>query len=681
MPRVLLAASLALLVLAACEGKGSSVGTDPGTDPGVSENKPPVANAGNEQTVTAGASVTLDASGSSDPENDVLSFTWTQTGGDAQAQLQNASSARATFTAPSVTSPTTLVFRVVVFDGHTEVAASTAVTVQPVASNNQPPVASIVLSSSAQAGSTVTLDGTASSDPDNDSLTYVWTQTAGPSVVLSATDAAQVTFTAPDVTADTVLTFRLSVDDGHGANNATTSSITILPASSNQAPVANAGSAQTVTAGANVTLQGSATDPDGDTIASYQWTKVSGPSIALNGATTATATFTAPSVTATTTLTFSLVVTDSKGLASQPAMVSVTVNPMNTTTAAFTKAVSLHSVTRTGIVLFFMTDVAVKATVGYGTTNTTQFSVTEPNAVTRHVIQLSGLTQDTSYQYKVTAGTATATGAFTTALDYASNPKPFTFAVVGDARGHAQWAQVANAIKAKGPRFAIQTGDNNNSSGSASNWEEYYNVAKDFFANVPVFAAQGNHDTGSNYSVYNIAPQSSSGSDLYYAFVYGNAGFVAINTNSLGTSQLSWIDTALSKLKGGPLFAFHHHPLYSCGSHGSSSSMQTTFKTRFENNNLTTDFTGHDHDLIYWSTVNNVRYVVSGGGGTSLYGLSGCQGPFSKSGYGFMLVTVDGANVTQKFYDQNGAQLYADPTFQAAGASVPLSTLGSLVVY
>ena len=34
-------------------------------------------------------------------------------------------------------------------------------------------------------------------------------------------------------------------------------------------------------------------------------------------------------------------------------------------------------------------------------------------------------------------------------------------------------------------------------------------------AHVPVFAAQGNHDTGSNYTVYNVAPQSSSGSAMY----------------------------------------------------------------------------------------------------------------------------------------------------------------------
>jgi hypothetical protein len=201
------------------------------------------------------------------------------------------------------------------------------------------------------------------------------------------------------------------------------------------------------------------------------------------------------------------------------------------------------------------------------------------------------------------------------------------------------------------------------------------------FANLPVFAAQGNHDTGSNYSVYNLAPTSSSNSDLYYAFVYGNAGFVAINTNSSSGTMNTWVQNALTTLSGGPLFAFHHHPLYSCGSHGSSTSLQSTYQTIFENAKLTTDFTGHDHDLIYWSTITGVRYVVSGGGGTSLYALSGCQGPYSSSGYGFMLVDINGQSVTQTFYDQNGTQLYTTGAFNAQGASVPLANLGNLVTY
>src|SRR5213075_1899239 len=96
----------------------------------------------------------------------------------------------------------------------------------------------------------------------------------------------------------------------------------------------------------------------------------------------------------------------------------------------------------------------------------------------------------------------------------------------------------------------------------------------------------------------------------YFAFAYANTGFVAVDTNALNSTQTNWISGALGKMTGGPLFTFHHHPLYSCGSHGSDTSLQSTFQSTFEANKLTTDFTGHDHDLIYWSTLNSVRYVV-----------------------------------------------------------------------
>ena len=46
---------------------------------------------------------------------------------------------------------------------------------------------------------------------------------------------------------------------------------------------------------------------------------------------------------------------DAKGLAATPDTVAITVNPGTVTTVAFTKPVSLHAVTRTGIVVFFMT--------------------------------------------------------------------------------------------------------------------------------------------------------------------------------------------------------------------------------------------------------------------------------------------------------------------------------------
>ena len=107
----------------------------------------------------------------------------------------------------------------------------------------------------------------------------------------------------------------------------------------NRPPTANPGSPQTVNEGASVTLNGSASsDPDG-TIASYLWEQTGGTSVTLTNATSAVASFTAPSVgPAGGTLSFRLTVTDSGGLTGS-ATTTVTVTNVNQApTAAITGA-------------------------------------------------------------------------------------------------------------------------------------------------------------------------------------------------------------------------------------------------------------------------------------------------------------------------------------------------------
>src|SRR5581483_5974947 len=154
----------------------------------------------------------------------------------------------------------------------------------------------------------IILNGTQSSDPDGDSLTYSWTQTAGPTVVLENSNDATSSFALPDLSgygSFVQLEFRLDVSDGF-----LSSSDSVRVNFTDSQPVVNAGPDQAIDEGTSVTLGGvSASDPDGDSL-TYSWTQTAGPAIALSDMHTINPTFSAPAVTADTVLTFQLSVSD-----------------------------------------------------------------------------------------------------------------------------------------------------------------------------------------------------------------------------------------------------------------------------------------------------------------------------------------------------------------------------------
>ena len=285
-------------------------------------NSAPVANAGLSQNVPLSTTVTLDGTGSTDANNDFITYKWaliTKPAGSI-AQLASATTAKPTFrTDVSGTYVATLI----VNDGKVDsVAAATTVTVS---SANSDPIANAGANQNVVLGYTVTLDGTNSSDANRDQLSYRWVMMSKPST--SAAVLANATSAKPTFLADVLGTYVITLIVNDGKVDSTTVATTVTVASANVAPVANAGANQNVVLGP-VTLDGSASsDANGDAI-TYKWTLLNKPSAStatLTGDTSAKPTFTADRA---GIYVFGLVVNDGK-LSSAPVTVSITAAAAN----------------------------------------------------------------------------------------------------------------------------------------------------------------------------------------------------------------------------------------------------------------------------------------------------------------------------------------------------------------
>ena len=242
------------------ESQGSSctnLGVPPAgilLDPAVS-NAAPIADAGGPYSGEAGTTVIqFNGSGSSDSDGDALTFAWDF--GDGST---------ATGAMPTHIYVTADDFQVTLVVNDSQTDSDPAVTTASITAppSNLAPTANAGGPYEGEPGLSTTFNGSLSSDPNGDALTFAW----------DFGDGAMDVGVAPTHTfaADGIYAISLIVNDGQVDSVASTTTATITTPPANSAPTADAGGPYNGNTGNAVIFDGRASDdPDGDTL-SYQW--------------------------------------------------------------------------------------------------------------------------------------------------------------------------------------------------------------------------------------------------------------------------------------------------------------------------------------------------------------------------------------------------------------------------
>jgi len=239
-------------------------------------NAAPVANAGADQNVATGSLLTLDASASSDADGDILSYIWTLTNLPTSSAATLSDSTRSS---PQFTADLAGIYEatLVVNDGSEDSTISTVMITAQTA--NSAPTANAGVDQNITTTAAVTLNGSASSDADGDTLTYSWALTTTPSG--SSASIIDQTLVAPMFTADLDGSYVAQLIVSDGVASSAPDTVTVFAETLNSAPIASAGTSQNVVTGDVVVLDGrGSSDADGDTL-SYAWSFSSRPSGSL----------------------------------------------------------------------------------------------------------------------------------------------------------------------------------------------------------------------------------------------------------------------------------------------------------------------------------------------------------------------------------------------------------------
>jgi hypothetical protein len=279
--------------------------------------------------------------------------------------------------------------------------------------------------------------------------------------------------------------------------------------------------------------------------------------------------------------------------------------------------------TSSSIYIRWRTSIATDTKVWYGTSlGNYSYSNTNSTSTTEHIIQLTGLSTNTKYFYKVGSTAQTLQG--DSSNYFYTNPATGSTGTVriwamGDyGVGSSQQNTVRDAYRNfRGSNYTnvwLTSGDNAYSDGTDAEYtSNVFNYYKEPFKKWVMWPTCGNHDlqsssataqTGPYFDIFTLPKTAQSGgvasnTEAYYSFNYANIHFVSLQSynssfRSVSGAMATWLNNDLNANTQRWTIVYFHHPPYSKGSHDSDTDIELVEMR----NNIIPILEAHDVDLV-----------------------------------------------------------------------------------
>jgi 3',5'-cyclic AMP phosphodiesterase CpdA len=198
--------------------------------------------------------------------------------------------------------------------------------------------------------------------------------------------------------------------------------------------------------------------------------------------------------------------------------------------------------------------------------------------------------------------------------------------------GHTVHRRIIDSMLGEPLDLVAVTGDMVLHGSDDADWQQFFTITGDLLAQVAYLPSVGNHDLGWDAAdvarraqdLFSLPPGPPDRPDgtYWYSFDLADIHLVFLDSNAYERpEQETWLDADLAAARARhvrAILAFTHHGPYSRGYHRGSKIAVERYVPILTKYQIDMIFSGHDH-LYQRGEIGGIRYIVSGGGGASLY--------------------------------------------------------------